>query len=62
MSRLLETLYQFPVPVLLTVRGDVNAVAVGIASCCDMVLASEKPRSALPSRYSARYLPSAAPT
>lgn len=42
MSRLLETLYQFPVPVLLTVRGDVNAVAVGIASCCDMVLASEK--------------------
>jgi methylglutaconyl-CoA hydratase len=42
MSRLLETLYQFPVPVLLTVRGDVNAVAVGIASCCDLVLASER--------------------
>jgi methylglutaconyl-CoA hydratase len=42
MSRLLETLYQLPVPILLTLRGDVNAFAVGITCCCDMVLASEK--------------------
>lgn len=42
LARLLETLYNFPAPVLLTVRGDVNAAAVGIACCCDLVLASER--------------------
>ncbi|MCH8532397.1 MAG: enoyl-CoA hydratase/isomerase family protein [Saccharospirillum sp.] len=41
LARLLATLYHFPAPVLLTLRGDVNAAAVGIACCCDLVLASE---------------------
>lgn len=42
LARLLATLYNFPAPVLLTVRGEVNAAAVGIACCCDLVLASER--------------------
>lgn len=42
LARLLATLYNFPAPVLLTVRGDVNAAAVGLACCCDLVLASER--------------------
>lgn len=42
LARLLATLYNFPVPVLLTVRGDVNAAAVGLACCCDLVLATER--------------------
>ena len=42
LARLLSTLYNFPSPVLLTVRGDVNAAAVGLACCCDLVLASER--------------------
>lgn len=42
LARLLATLYNFPVPVLLTVRGNVNAAAVGLACCCDLVLATER--------------------
>lgn len=42
LARLLATLYHFPAPVLLTVCGDVNAAAVGLACCCDLVLATER--------------------
>lgn len=42
LARLLATLYNFPAPVLLTARGEVNAAAVGLACCCDLVLASER--------------------
>lgn len=41
LSRLFHTLYQMPIPTLATVRGEANAAAVGIISCCDIVLACE---------------------
>lgn len=42
LSRLFLTLYQFPLPVIATVRGQANADAIGILCCCDVVLACEK--------------------
>ncbi|MFQ3283212.1 enoyl-CoA hydratase/isomerase family protein [Reinekea sp.] len=42
MSRLFQTLYQFTIPIVASVRGKANADAIGILCCCDIVLASEK--------------------
>lgn len=42
LARLFHTLYQFPIPTIATVRGQANAAAVGILSCCDMVIACER--------------------
>ena len=42
LARLFHTLYQFPTPILVTVRGEANAAAVGILCCCDIVLAAER--------------------
>ena len=41
-SRLFQTLYDLPTPIVATVRGQANADAVGILCCCDIVFASEK--------------------
>jgi len=42
LARLFQTLYEFPIPLLATVRGQANAAAVGMLCCCDMVLACER--------------------
>ncbi|MDX1473277.1 MAG: enoyl-CoA hydratase-related protein [Reinekea sp.] len=42
LARLFHTLYQFPIPILATVRGQANAAAVGMLCCCDIVLACER--------------------
>lgn len=42
LSRLFKTLYEFPVPIIVTVRGMANAAAVGMLCCCDIVLAAER--------------------
>lgn len=42
LARLLHTLYQFPIPIIATVRGQANAAAVGLLACCDIVLACER--------------------
>lgn len=42
MARLFDTVYQFPIPVVATVRGQSNAGAVGLLCCCDIVLGCER--------------------
>ncbi|EAR09676.1 enoyl-CoA hydratase-related protein [Reinekea blandensis] len=42
LSRLFQTLYEFPIPIMVTVRGMANAAAVGVLCCCDIVLAAER--------------------
>lgn len=42
LSRLFHTLYEFPIPILATVRGQTNSAGVGILCCCDMVMACER--------------------
>ena len=42
LARLFHTLYQFPIPIIATVRGQANAAAVGMLCCCDIVLACER--------------------
>ena len=42
LARLFHTLYQFPLPVIATVRGQANAAAVGLLCCCDVVIAGER--------------------
>lgn len=42
LARLFHTIYQFPIPILATVRGQANAAAVGLLCCCDMVMACER--------------------
>lgn len=42
LARLFHTIYQFPTPIIATVRGEANAAAVGMLCCCDIVLAGER--------------------
>lgn len=41
LSRLFDTLYQLPIPILASVRGNANAAGVGLLCCCDLVVASD---------------------
>lgn len=42
LARLFDTVYQFPIPIVATVRGQSNAAAVGLLCCCDIVLGCER--------------------
>jgi methylglutaconyl-CoA hydratase len=43
LALLMETLNSFPAPTVAKVQGAVMGGGVGLVSCCDIVIASERP-------------------